>query len=67
MRRGAWSIALAGAGIPGGRVLGAIARTATEVTEMPVEPEDLHYTIYKMMGIDPHVEYMTPIGRPAMR
>ena len=31
----AWSIALAGAGIPGGRVLGATDKTATEVTDLP--------------------------------
>lgn len=61
----AWSICLAGAGIPGGRVLGATDATATEVTDLPVEPEDLLYTVYSTLGIDPTHEYQTPIGRPS--
>ncbi|MBI1896581.1 MAG: DUF1501 domain-containing protein [Acidobacteria bacterium] len=60
----AWSIALAGAGIPGGRVLGATDKTATEVTDLPVSPEDLLFTIHTILGIDPAKEYHTPIGRP---
>jgi hypothetical protein len=60
----AWSIVLAGAGIPGGRVLGATDKTATEVTELPVEPEDLLFTIYRILGVDPSKEYHSPIGRP---
>lgn len=60
-----WSAVFAGAGIPGGRVLGATDKTATEVTDLPVEPEDLLYTIYTVLGVDPHTEYQTPIGRPS--
>ena len=60
----AWSVVFAGAGIAGGRILGATDKTATEVTELPVGPEDLLYTIYTMLGIDPSHEYQTPIGRP---
>ncbi len=61
----AWSVVFAGAGIPGGRVLGATDKTATEITELPVEPEDLLFTIYKILGVDATHEYQTPIGRPA--
>ena len=60
----AWSAVLAGAGIPGGRVLGATDKTATEVTDLPVSPEDLIYTIYTLLGIDPAKEHHTSIGRP---
>jgi hypothetical protein len=60
----AWSIALAGAGIPGGRVLGATDKDGVQVTDLPVEPEDLLFTIYTLFGIDPAREYQTPIGRP---
>ena len=60
----AWSIALAGAGIPGGRILGATDKTATEVTDLPVEPEDLLRTIYNIFGVDTTREYHSPIGRP---
>jgi hypothetical protein len=61
----AWSIALAGAGIPGGRVLGATDKTASEITDFPVQPEDLLCSIYTILGIDPTREYRTPIGRPS--
>ena len=40
----------AGAGIPGGRVLGATDKTATGVTDLPVEPEDLLRTL--TFGLD---------------
>jgi hypothetical protein len=61
----AWSIALAGAGISGGRVLGATDKTASEVTDFPVQPEDLLCSIYSILGVDPTREYQTPIGRPS--
>lgn len=60
----AWSIALAGAGIPGGRVLGATDSNGVQVTDLPVEPEDLLFSIYTLFGVDPAREYQTPIGRP---
>ena len=60
----AWSIALAGAGIPGGRVLGATDENGVQVIDLPVEPEDLLFTIYTILGVDPTREYQTPIGRP---
>jgi hypothetical protein len=60
----AWSIALAGAGIPGGRVLGATDSNGVQVTDLPVEPEDLLFSIYSLFGVDPAREYQTPIGRP---
>jgi hypothetical protein len=60
----AWSIALAGAGIPGGRVLGATDQNGVQVTDLPVEPEDLLFTIYTILGVDPTREYQTPVGRP---
>jgi hypothetical protein len=60
----AWSIVLAGAGVPGGRVLGATDPNGVQVTDLPVEPEDLLFTIYTILGVDPAREYQTPIGRP---
>ncbi len=61
----AWSAVLAGAGIPGGRILGKTDDKAVEVTELPVEPEDLLRTIYTLIGCDADHEYQTPIGRPS--
>ena len=59
-----WSIAIAGAGIPGGRILGATDKYAAEVTDLPVAPEDLLCTICHILGIDPTHEYDTPLRRP---
>jgi uncharacterized protein (DUF1501 family) len=60
----AWSVVFAGGGLSGGRILGATDKTGTEITDNPVEPEDLMFTIYSMLGIDPAKEYHTAIGRP---
>src|SRR2546429_760321 len=45
-------VALAGAGIQGGRVIGKSDSKAGEPTDRPVSIEDLGATIYKALGID---------------
>ena len=60
----AWSAVFAGGGIPGGRILGASDSTTTEVTDFPVEPEDLMHTLYTRFGIDPAHEFQSSIRRP---
>lgn len=60
----AFSVALAGAGIPGGAVIGATDKQATEPTDRPVKIEDLAATVYRTLGIDFHKEYRVN-GRPA--
>jgi uncharacterized protein (DUF1501 family) len=54
----AWSVVLAGAGLPGGRVLGATDRTGTDVTELPVSPEDLLRTIGSILKIQPEPDHI---------
>jgi Protein of unknown function (DUF1501) len=58
------SLLFAGAGVRGGHVIGATDRTGAAVTDRPVRPADVAYTIYSALGIDPHVELHTPDGRP---
>lgn len=60
----AFSIVCAGAGVRGGQVIGATDKHASEVTEDPIQVEDLVATIYDRVGIDFNHEYQTPIGRP---
>jgi hypothetical protein len=60
----AFTVALAGAGIQGGRVLGATSADGSEVTERPVTVLDLFCTFCHALGIDPRTENETPIGRP---
>ena len=59
-----WSLALAGAGIKTGQVVGASDERGYNVTERVVTMGDLYATIYKTLGIDWTKEYMSPIGRP---
>jgi hypothetical protein len=47
---GAWSVVMAGGGLPGGRVLGRTDRTGTEVVDLPVTPADLVRTIQAIAG-----------------
>lgn len=59
-----WSLALAGAGIKTGHVVGASDERGYNVTDRVVTMGDLYATIYKTLGIDWTKEYMSPIGRP---
>ena len=60
---GAFSIAVAGAGVPGGQVIGATDEQGAYPTERPISIEDLGATLYKKLGIDFSHEYRT-VGRP---
>lgn len=69
-----FSMFLAGCGIGKGRVYGATdpepnpnAPNTLAHVENPVTISDLHATIYTALGISPHLEYQTPIGRPIKR
>jgi hypothetical protein len=58
-----FSIAAAGAGVPGGQVIGSSDATGSEPKDRPISVEDLGATIYKKFGIDVRKEYHTN-GRP---
>ena len=60
----AFSMAVAGAGITGGRVWGASDEKGMFVKDNPVSVADLVATIYKKLGIDYDKEYVSNIGRP---
>jgi hypothetical protein len=60
----AFTVALAGAGIQGGRILGATSADGSEVTDRPVSVADLFCTFCHALGIDPRYENETPLGRP---
>jgi hypothetical protein len=59
----AFSVALAGAGIQGGVVVGKTDAQAAEPADRPVSVEDLGATVYKALGIDAHKNYHAN-GRP---
>ena len=53
----AWSVTLAGCGIPGGSVVGKTNADGTAVVDRRVTPADLHHTYYELLGIDPTKRY----------
>jgi hypothetical protein len=60
----AMSILFAGAGTPGGQVVGATDRNGYTAVERILSPENFVSTIYRKLGIDPGKIYYTPNGRP---
>ena len=60
---GVFSIVAAGAGVPGGQVIGSSDTMGSEPHERPVSIEDLGATVYRKLGIDTHKEYHA-LGRP---
>ncbi|MCX7398118.1 MAG: DUF1501 domain-containing protein [Planctomycetales bacterium] len=60
----AMSVAFAGAGVPGGQVIGETDREAADVISQPYTPYDYAETIYRKLGIDTNRRLMLPDGRP---
>jgi hypothetical protein len=58
------SVIVAGAGIPGGLVLGKTDARGDLPTERPVTPADLAAVLYLKLGIDPEHKFQAPDGRP---
>lgn len=60
----AYSIVMAGAGVPGGQVIGASDRDGGYVQDRPYTPDDYAATIYEKLGIDRSQPIYTPSERP---
>jgi uncharacterized protein (DUF1501 family) len=60
----AGSLIFAGAGVRGGNVIGRTDKDGAFVTDRPVSPADVCYTVYEALGINPRKEIYTPDGRP---
>jgi uncharacterized protein (DUF1501 family) len=60
----AFTVALGGGGIQGGRVVGASDARAEKPAADPFGPEDLCATMYRLLGLNPEEEFYTPDGRP---
>jgi hypothetical protein len=59
-----YSVVFAGAGVRGGTVYGASDAQAAYVKDKPVSTADLCATIYRCLGIDPHLTVPDRAGRP---
>lgn len=60
----AWSMAIAGGGVQGGRVIGATSADGMRVVERPTTAPDLMATICHSMGLDGALTNYTKGGRP---
>jgi uncharacterized protein (DUF1501 family) len=60
----AYSIVFAGAGIPGGQIIGETDSEGGYVIEKPYTPEDYAATVYEFLGIDREKPVYTPDDRP---
>jgi hypothetical protein len=61
---GCFSVVVAGAGIEGGRVIGASDKDGKGILDTPVQVPDFMASIYHRLGIDYTKEYVSNIGRP---
>jgi uncharacterized protein (DUF1501 family) len=60
----AWSLALAGGGVKGGRVIGATSEDGTEVASRPVAVPELMSTIFHATGVPGDTVNYSTGGRP---
>lgn len=57
------SLLFAGAGVQGGKLIGATDKQGAYVTTRPYAPADVCYTILDSLGVNPHANLITPDGR----
>ncbi|MCP4192475.1 MAG: DUF1501 domain-containing protein [Planctomycetaceae bacterium] len=55
---------LGGGGIRGGQIIGSTNSRGEEPQTRPVQPTNLHATIYRCLGIDPKLQLLDHAGRP---
>jgi hypothetical protein len=59
-----FSLVVAGAGVPGGQVVGASDAEGMYVKDHPVEVPDLMAAVFRKLGVNYENEYVSNIGRP---
>jgi len=55
---------LGGAGIRGGTIVGATTSNGEEPADRPLLPADILATVYHLLGIDVHRQFVDNVGRP---
>ena len=60
----AYSVALAGGGVPRGKVVGSSDRIGSDVRDTPISPKDILATTFHLLGIDPRTTVTDTLGRP---
>ena len=57
-------VSFAGGGVKGGQVIGSTDAHGEVPADMPVRPEDVAFSMLRLLGVDPGREYTAPGGRP---
>lgn len=60
----ALSVLIGGGGVKGGRLIGSTNRLGEAPKDHPLQPGDLHHTIFRHLGVDPNVSFLNHAGRP---
>ncbi len=55
---------MGGGGVQGGRLIGSTDRLGQAPQENPKRPGDIHHTIFRVLGVDPHISFTNHAGRP---
>jgi hypothetical protein len=55
---------MGGGGVKGGTIVGSTDRLGQRPHSRPLRPSNIHATIYQVLGIDPRLHLMDPVGRP---
>src|SRR5205085_12495984 len=50
----AMSCLVGGGGVQGGRIVGSTNRLGEAPQDHPLKPGDIHHTIFRVLGVDPH-------------
>ncbi|MEI8383888.1 MAG: DUF1501 domain-containing protein [Planctomycetota bacterium] len=55
---------MGGGGVQGGRIYGSTNRLGEVPQDRPVKPADIHHTMFHLLGVDPHINFLNHSGRP---
>jgi hypothetical protein len=55
---------MGGGGVKGGRIVGSTNRLGEAPQDRPVTAPDIHHTMFQVLGVDPHVNFLNHAGRP---
>ena len=55
---------MGGGGVQGGRIVGSTNRLGEHPQDRPLTPNDVHHTIYHVLGVNPNVSFLNHAGRP---
>lgn len=60
----ALSVLMGGGGVKGGQVVGSTNHLGEVPKDRPLRPGDIHHTIFRVLGADPHMNFVNHAGRP---